>query len=912
MLPQRGPPRSAPWWSLPVKHCLPHLLLAATAFGGLGHAQVVRALVPLGTSGPAPAATPPAERGVPPQLFENPNLDRYLRRAQTFLDAANYANAIEVLQDVILGRTVEFLTVGEPGPSAAGEGGGDGVADSAAGDAANSVFSLDQRLFRPVRRLCHEMLARMPPQGIELYRTMFEVAAAEQYEAALASGSTAALEQIINRYFVTMPAGKAMVLLADRLLHEGRYRAAVQILRDLLEVYPAANRGGAGVDPVWCKFKIALCLRMAGEPALALDAVRRLAAEHPDDSLRILGELQAVRDLPTLQVFAADLVALPAPAAAAGPSWLDDATEQLVPLWHYRFVDPDPYRRPKSSGSDNVHRVGGPRSSVMPHANRYGPASWLRFVPGAMAEQPAEVLFLDHYRLRVADACTGLLLRATDGKDAQSNDPKDNYPRIRIAASDFALLRPVEDEVRRYVVKGCERSQHQHDSVLLASELVAYGRDTLARVWSSADMLDGPDGLREVTFLAAPTVFGERLLLPALRRGAYSLECIDRVSGQPLWHTLLHAEGSEFKKAPGTPVAVAGGTAFVLTNAGCLAAADAFSGDLRWIRRYERDDPLRPRLGAAVQAQQIEYSGQQFAQEKIAGFFPNDLVVAEGLVIGAPCDGGVLFGIDGATGEIVWLLDGQTGVAPYGELTAIVGTHGTDLFATSTKALVCLDLRGGLVKWFRALPPSELSPQIGRGRGVIAGDAVVLPGDGELLVFPAGDARAMRRIPLPRFGVGREPLPGPFNVVAAGPWLGLGYQGGVEVFSSAKALLALAAAAAGPRAKARLYGAAGEPLLAEQVLREWLATPGLADGDRGDGAQRLLALVRERALAQARQDGAAGALALLDGIAAECAQRSVRQTWHLARLEVCKEVADLRAHEVEQQRLYDFMEGRQR
>jgi hypothetical protein len=38
--------------------------------------------------------------------------------------------------------------------------------------------------------------------------------------------------------------------------------------------------------------------------------------------------------------------------------------------------------------------------------------------------------------------------------------------------------------------------------------------------------------------------------------------------------------------------------------------------------------------------------------------------------------------------------------------------------------------------------------------------------------------------------------------------------------------------------------------------------------------------------------------------------RTVRLNWHLARIEICKEAGDMRAHETEQQRLYDYMEGR--
>ncbi|MCR9244415.1 MAG: PQQ-like beta-propeller repeat protein [bacterium] len=885
--------------------------------------------------------------GVPVKMFENPNLDRYLRRAESFLGDANYVAAIEVLQDVIQGRTVEFLGSSDefaPPPTNADETSKDPAAKNAPKkkepkakqpkgpkgpssvelDAANSVFSRDGRLYRPVRRLCHELLAEMPAAGIELYRTLHEVAARQMFEAAMASGSISELEKVINRYFITLPAGRAMVVLADRFMHEGRYRAAVQVLRDLIEIYPATNLKRIGADPIWCKFKIALCLRMAGESGVAQEAVREIAKEHPEDSLRILGELQSVRELPELPIFADEVIALLEGALAdSGPSWLADGLgeaadpdgagpEELVALWQYRFADPRPYRSPKSKRDRNrgfIRWGNGQRTTAMPHADRYGPASWIRFVPGESAGKPPRALFFDHYRLRVADARTGLMLQAGDGLDVPSK-PRQGYPRIRIAAVDHALMRPVEDEVRRYAVLGHQKTPTQNVSTLRTSKLVAYDRVTMAPLWDSTQWLDGEDGLRDVTFLARPTIFGERLLLPAMRRDAYSLECLDRSTGRPLWHTMLHSGGSPFFKAPGSPVVVNGGIAFALTNAGCLAAVDAFAGDLRWIRRYEREDPLRPKMRPKGSTGRNNI-GSRFVQSELSGFLPNDLIVQNGLVIFAGCDSGVVACVDSASGQPVWLVDGTTRYAPYGTLKTIVGTTASEVFLTSDTALVCIGLRGGLIKWMQELPAISGRKNVGRGRGTIAGDRVLIPGEGEIFVFDVKNEKAMQRLRLPSFGVGREPLQLPFNIQSAGSWLGIGYRGGVEVFSSRSALRGLAQEATDdPWRAAGLRISAGDLQEAEKILFEWLVDPKLDDQTKQKGCRRLLALVRERAMNLAEQKQLPQAMAAFDAIAGLCEERSVRLGWHLARVEVSKAAGDLRTHESEQQRLYDFMEGK--
>lgn len=893
-------------------------------------AQQVRVAPQLGVLGPGPgpgadASAADEDPGVKVEMFENPNLDNYLRRARALLEREDYTGAIELLQDVIEGKTVEVVAVragdegGEGAAPQVGEAGPEAAPVQPKGDdalsARNAVFSQDGRIYRPVSLLCHELLAGMPAVGLELYRTAYEFAAEEQLQAALESGSMTALEQVANRYFITLPAGRALIQLADRLMHEGRYRGAVQVLRDLLEVYPAENRRRLGIRDVWCEFKIVLCLRMAGEAGTAQEAVATLAEAHEEESLRILGQLESVKDLPASELFARDTVAVGAGAGLdEARDWFGGDGADLVPLWQYRFEDPNPYRDPKPSnkGRNSIWIDGGPRSTQMPFANRYGPATWVAF-GNEQADDFVEprALFLEHYRLRMTDAASGLMLSTGDGALTPPK-AKENQPRVRIAAYDHALLRPVEDEQRRYVVLGHEGTTTQSEKPLRTSQLVAYDRATWDRAWSSTEWLDGEDGLRDVTFLAAPTLFGERLLLPALRDNSYTLECLDRSTGKPLWHTPLHGGGTPFFKAPGVPVAVSGGVAFVATNAGCLAAVDAFAGDLRWVRRYERVDPIhktrRRKKKADSRRNGFGYR-QQFTQAALESFAPSDLVLHKGCVVIAPCDGDVLMSVDASTGEPVWMLDANTHHAPYGRLTQVVGADAGKLFVTSRTHLVCVELDGGLVRWMQKLPTWYGAKFSGRGRGAVVGSTVVLPNLRELLLFDVDNQSPMRRLALPAFGQGREPLQGPCNVVVRGPWLGVGFEGGVEVFSTKASLASLAESVQDPLRRASYLAKAGDATAAEAVLAEALDAAEGAAARKRVGRQ-LLSLVRARADAAATGGDLAAALAALDNVRELFADRELRLNWLLARVELCKAAGDLRAHESEQQRLYDYMEGR--
>lgn len=912
------------------------LLTAAALSAVAATAQQVEVRMPIGAvAQPARSAVDGEDAGVPVVMLEDANLDRYLIAAQASLGREDFGTAIKLLQDVIEGNTHEVeVTVGgdaaaspapapapasppptptptnrtEPAAKTARPGAKPPEPPPLQIDPRNAVFSQDGRLYRPVRRLCHELLARMPAVGLEIYRANHEAAAEEMLQRALADGSTSALDQVANRYFVTLPAGRAMALQGDRLMHEGRYRAAVLVFNDLLEIYPATNRQRLGLSDVWCRFKIALCLRLAGEGDTAHAAVQSLAAAYPDDSLRVLGELYAVKDLPAGELFVRDEVRGPATAPVASADFLSpDGASALLPLWQFRFAKPEPYKEPKASNDrQQVFMDGHNAAAVMPFAGRYGPATWTTFA-GTDEHGWPQALFFEHFRMRAVDATTGLLAAQSDATD-DAPAARDQHPRVRIAASDFALLRPVDDGQRRYAVLGHPRSSSSSIDTLRASELVAYRRDSLQPLWSSSQWRDGEGGLLDVTFLAAPTVFGERLLLPALRRGRYSLECIDRQTGRPSWHTPLHGGGTPFFKAPGCPVVVQGGIAYVATNAGCVASVDAFTGDLRWVRRYERVDPLRKsRRAKRGRAEEMGMWGA-FRQDELPGFAPSDMLWHDGLLIVAPCDSDMLLCLDAATGQPQWMLDATTSYARYGRLRGLVGLLGDDLFALSDTHLVAIGASGGLVKWAHELPAwNAARGGSGRGRGTIAGGHVLIPGEREILVFaPAGTMTG--RLPLPAFDPSREPLGGSVMLAAHGPWLAVGYQGGVEMFSTAAALRQLASATSDARRKADLLVRAGDVDAAIEVLAGAVRAAG-PTGARA-AADDLLAIVRERAATLARPGDVGPALQLLDAYADLLSDPNVRLYWHLARVELAKGTSDLQAHEREQTRLYAFMEGK--
>ncbi|MFM1874129.1 MAG: hypothetical protein RL398_3551 [Planctomycetota bacterium] len=887
------------------------LALAVWAVVGGLSAQQVMIKPPVGVEGGA-AATDAGDRGAPVELFENANLDRYLRRAEAFLQRADFAAAIQVLQDVAEGRT-PIEVGGEPSaeaPTAGGSQANSGGEAPLGQDERHAVYASDGRLFRPVRRLGQEMLAKMPPAGLALYRTLYDGDAERALQAAEADGSLRALQTVVERYYASAAAGRALALLGDRSLSEGRYRAAVRHFRELLDIYPANHRSALGIGDLWLRYKVALALALAGDRQGAA-VVAELAREHADETLRIAGELQAVRELPDRPPFVGNRIAVDDRPSAAVVTWLHGEDFELVPLWQYRFAEADPYRdptnRPRGSGISPFDE--NQLSNSMPHAGRYFPGTRVRFLAGGEAGRPPQVAFFEHFRLRIADAASGLMLAEGDGSPTPPA-ARDSQPRVRIAACDFALLHAMEHEGMLLGVLGYSRKPTSSTQVLRETELVAYDRASMRRRWSSENWLDGERGLRDVTFLAAPTPFGDRLLVPTLRKGVYSLDCLAAADGRPMWTTPLHAGGSEFFKAPGVQVVVEGAVAYVATNAGCLAAVDVWSGDLQWIRRYERRDPLRKSpVQPVVRDRNVRFVEQRmFAQVALEGFYPSELIARDGLVVLAPVDGDMLICLDGASGEPVWMFDAASRYAPFGRLRALLGVAEDALFACSDSHLVCFSLRGGLVRWARELPPDAEAGKAGRGRGAVVGNHVVVPGMRELLAFDVAGRLPMQRIALPSFGAGREPLAGSFYVQSQGPWLAIGYAGGVEVFSTRTALGAAATATTDPFVRASLLQHAGDPLGAEGVLAAVADNATASTETRDRAARALLSATRMRAVRLAETDLGA-AMALLDARRPGGRDGLLLQ-WHLARLDCAQAAGDLVRLGEEQQRLYDVMEGK--
>lgn len=847
-----------------------------------------------------PQDTP--ELGVKAQLIESPNLDRFLRRSQEFLERRDYAGAISVLQDAIEGRVVRDDTArlpaqpNDPANPVSPDEAVDADPFTDEDDPGKAVYSADGRLYRPVLRLCHELLATMPAEGLELYRTRFEVEAERQLAAATATRDSAVLEGIARRYFATDAAARAMGLTADLLLDGGRCKAAADVLRTLRALHPRFRDGDGlpdltGLD---VELELALCHRLSDEPAATAALLQDIGLRYAGASVRIMGELVPVTALPSHPLFSGAAIPVPeeAPPRPEGAVSFDDF-DTLIPVWQRLFNDGKPY----ASATASSNRQG----FIIINGNEPGGA-----IPLARLGEPGNttvrlgdrVAYLEHNRLRVHDLASGRLLLEGDGAvtpyrmEAGQASP-------RVAVYDFATMRVTGDGERLYAVL-VPTKRLPGSSPVLENRLVAVDAKTLEPRWSIGHGGD-VDEFRAVTFLATPTVFHDRLLLPALVRNVYCLQCLDARTGDPLFRTPIHSAGTDLVRAPGCHVVVDRDTAFVMTNAGVVAALDAYSGVVRWLRRYERLDPFRehavPRLS---RGRQPRFGASVTTANSLPGFqYPSEVLLWRGRLVFAPTDGRCLICLDAASGEIDWLVDTKPGEFDY-----IVGDDGERVFLAG-KRIICIDLRTGIKLWDNDVPePSQ-------GRGYVADGYVAMPGERRLYLLKTTGNASWQARDLPRFLQGQEPLSTRPNLMVSGPYLVATHSGGVEVFGMVSALHALAARTPAPLARARLLQHAGDLAGAIDVLGQSLDGSDVVGDERGQMVREVLPLVQEVALAMAVVQQREPALGLLQRCRGWLAAAADIEAWHLARYEVLQALNDPAAAAAELEALRAVSTGRQ-
>lgn len=547
------------------------------------------------------------------------------------------------------------------------------------------------------------LLATLPPEGLALYREIYDGHARRVLDRALESRRLSELVDVVRRYRFTTAGARALETVGDVHLERGEPSAAADYYLALAD---RARDDGATIE--------------ARASALVRAIYALAQAGRRDEATRAGERWQALTREPTLDVHGTPLTiaaAIERWAPAANPAAVTDA---LAPI------------------SDPPHRA------------------WSTLVPVSFALDT-----IAHY-LDVAPiepTVAGDTLFVQNGLDAWAFDTSDGSERWHHHGD---MLQSVDRPSARVVYTGAVHddlyicnlevdagsSSHHHQTVIIKKRLpvrrlVALDAGDGSVRWSHAPgsipddiPLDDREFLAR-TSVSSPPVMWEGLVLSAMsyfqgKVYAY-LTAVDAETGALQWRTLIcTGQGAlnMFGRPTQEPVlgvpVVRDGVVYFTSNLGVVAALDARLGRIRWLSTYPtiRQDP----------------EGFVIDSPERPSWRLSTPAIAEGVLVTTPIDCDAAIGLDAATGRLLWQKERTAGSLEY---EFLLGAHGS-VALLSGGGIVGVNVRSGVEAW----SPMSFGRDETGWRGAIVGDDVWVSTNRSLHVLDPSTGRARGASPV--------------------------------------------------------------------------------------------------------------------------------------------------------------------
>jgi outer membrane protein assembly factor BamB len=630
-------------------------------------AALLALLLAAGAGPPAPGQEEETRNTAHLKVY--PELDQLVTRAGGLVEAGRYAEALAIWEDALARHP-------------------------------NALVPLDRTRARGISEWVGERIAALPEEGRAAHRRRVDPPAQHLFETAARARDTGGLEKIAELYPLSSWADDALALAGALHLDAGENERAAADLERALDLASDAVTAA----------RLGLALSRCGRREALEDLARRAARELPDAEVRVGGAAQALaahlkalaertrearRAAPALELPAWEMMG----GAPAGWKLAEPGVELARLAWA------DTVGIPRFDADEDV---GIRRGMALAPTVEFRPlfpavSDGLLFVQNGIAvtaynlfaRQPdklwqfrvpvpaGEVMFDNRviYAVSVHDGrvYANLITAAGSAEDQLGYvRVKFPFPRRALFALDAASGKPL------WRVGGRPRT----------------------------------DSLEEnASFATPPTPHGRRLYAGAIKQKfatdpfEHYVLCLDPETGKILWSTFVASGGTEInlfgnstRESLGSPVSVAGDTAYYVTNHGVAAAIDAATGRLRWTHRYPQI-PVMPTRSVYVAKNRLEW-------------IPSPPLVAHGVVAVTPADATFLFALDARTGELRWKrLRGRGGM----DVRSIYGIR-DHVLVLGGERLELLDIRSG-----EPTAPPSTDELLGTGRGVVAEDGFYVP-----------------------------------------------------------------------------------------------------------------------------------------------------------------------------------------
>lgn len=557
------------------------------------------------------------------------------------------------------------------------------------------------------RRLCHAVLASLPPAGLELYRQGAEPRAAKWLEQAKAERDSRWLRKIVDDAFCTRAGEEALNLLGDRAFERGDFDEAEIWWRLLLPPEPDARRAAdprygypdARQTPARVEAKLVLARMLRGRDAEFHATLQAYRDRHGKAEGKLAGRTGRFADI--LGAFAADNRE---PRATQWTTFGGDGTRgQIVagtprlldrlgqicrdgPEWRFSLAE-----RKKLTGTPlplgTARRTADRVSRLMYHP---------LFVNG-------QVLVADTRTVTAYDVRSGQIEpwfdAARDGGGGNLRQVAGSDLRCTLTSAEGCLFARL----------GTQEINPGPDAAgRLASYLVCLRLKPTTKQRRLRWLAVPPPG---AIFEGAPVAGGGLAHVAAIRAAGdrhvtsiltYPVDSTERPA--PLWQVDVSESREPRRNEHRTRhhlLTLAGPCLVYCTHAGSVVAVEARNGRRLWATRY-------PSTGM---------------QQRGDDAWPHDLapcLFADGKIFVAPADSDRVLCLDPDTGRLLWERERTRVVHLLG-----VGA-GRLIFATS-RGLRAVSAQDGSDKEGWVVPETGLEPLRSVGRGFLVEDLVLWP-----------------------------------------------------------------------------------------------------------------------------------------------------------------------------------------
>lgn len=630
----------------------------------------------------------------------------------------------------------------------------------------SSLIELESGVLVPTTRYVDRVVAGWAadrPDALAAYRRLADAEALGVLGGPVDQTRDAAkLEAVVERYLLSSIGDEAAYRLACHWIDRGRFADAATLLQRLLRLYP---------DPTVDRRSVMV--------RLALAQGRSGAAGARDRMLARLGEMGVDRRLRArLRSAATQADRVESvdgwPMAGGGPDRLgtmpplDPAARDMpqdlwATLWSHQVETPiDQLVSSLKSSVSNNYSLMTSRASMN---RRWREQLWRPTF--SMASRGGRLCFVAGGRLHAVDAQTGMpAWEPIANEQASGFDRRGRHMNFR------GLSQPIEDtpsaidEVLafgdrvmtdlsivdrtvyflqpRFGFAGGGRIHLQiHNRRVIVRELydanrlvavdLSTGKVRWARAVPSKQAPEDAEAEEARTrIVVAPVPAGDRLLTVAEDDGDLYLVGLSREDGRLLWRRFLCSAGESF--APPwarVGLAVDGQAAFVATNRGLMFAADASSGRIRWASRYPRTAPEASRRG---RGQAIDWTGHRQWDDG------HVVPVGQRLIVTA-ADGEPLLVFDRFSGELTHEIEAVGGV-PVAEMRYIAGATPDSVVLGGPNGLAAIDPQTLKLQWHAPMPEGAV------GRAAFTTDRLYAPVRGGIVELERETGRRLAVMPV--------------------------------------------------------------------------------------------------------------------------------------------------------------------